>query len=85
MRRAKKEVRRLEKARKAEVMNGDDRPETVEAFDYANAPSVLHAKRRGNDPAGSNFADPYSKSMNAPKGMRRTKMEAGGKSYTFTS
>lgn len=85
IKKTKKEARRLEKARNAEAMTGDDRVGDLEAFDYANAPSVLHAKRSGNDPAGRSFADPYSKSMNAPKGMRRTKMEIGGRNHTFKS
>lgn len=85
MKKAKKEARRLEKAKNAEAMTGDDGPGDVEAFDYANAPSVLHAKRCGNDPASRNFADPYSKSMNAPEGIRRTKLEVGGRNHTFKS
>ncbi len=83
VKKAKKEAQRLEKVRQADIMIRDDGPRDVEAFDYANAPSVLHTKRSGNDLAGHKFADPYSKSMNAPKGMRRTKTEVGGKSFTF--
>ena len=53
-------------------------------FDYANAPSVLHAKRDGNDRAGpAKSFDPYSKSLDAPKGMRKSKKEIAGKSFTF--
>ena len=55
-----------------------------EAFDYANAPSVLHAKRDNNDRTGSKKSfDPYAKSLDAPKGMRKSKKEIAGKSFTF--
>lgn len=80
---AKKEARRLDKARQADAMIVGEVPGNVEAFDYSNAPSVLHARRSDNHPDGSKSANPYLKSMNAPKGMRKTKMEAGGKSFTF--
>lgn len=57
-----------------------------EPFDYENAPSVLHAKRGENAAAGSQkIFDPYSKSLNAPKGMRRAQKPTAGKSSTFRS
>lgn len=52
-------------------------------FDYAGAPSVLHAKhdtpRKGQVPA----FNPYAKSLEAPKGLPRKKKELAGTSMTF--
>ena len=63
--------------------NGDG---TEEAFDYTTAPSVLHAKPNARDKAGEKPAfDPYSNSLNAPKGQRRLQREIAGKSHTFKS
>ncbi|KAF1843976.1 exosome complex exonuclease-like protein Rrp6 [Cucurbitaria berberidis CBS 394.84] len=65
----------------------DDEP----AFDYANAPTVLHAedgdgKKKKKDkkkkPAG--FA-PFSGLTNAPKGLPRAQKEVPGRSRTFKS
>ena len=54
----------------------------VEAFDYSKAQSLLHASREnGNDMKGG--VNPYNKSRDVPKGMRKTKKEAGGRSLTF--
>ena len=78
-----KEVKRAEQQRS----NGTDHQEQrgkVEAFDYANAPSVLHAKKGQNDRIGAKESfDPYTKSLDAPNGMRNSKREVGGKSFTF--
>ena len=65
-------------------------------FDYAAAPSVLNPKvgkaererGKGRDKnkvkkGGVDGFDPYSKSMDAPKGMRRARKEVAGKSQTF--
>lgn len=58
-----------------------------EAFDYSNAESVLHRKRK--DAADRSKVekpfDPYTKSSNAPKGMRKLQTERAGKSFTFKS
>jgi exosome complex exonuclease RRP6 len=68
--------------------NGDDGqtedPLDEEPFDYANATSVLHAKTQNSDgrKVKKEF-NPYSKSTDAPKGMRRVKKEQPGKSATF--
>ena len=54
----------------------------LEAFDYSKAQSILHASREnGNDIKGG--VNPYNKSRDVPKGMRKTKKEAGGRSLTF--
>lgn len=80
----KAEKKRLKKTKTDEADHDDD---AVAAFDYANAPSILHAKRTG--PVGTASPhlgfNPYAKSMDAPKGMRKTKKEIPGKSHTFTS
>lgn len=65
---------------------GVDGSGAPEAFDYANAPSVLHTKKKDGGVAGASPSfNPYAKSMDAPKGMRKTKKEIGGKSFTYKS
>ena len=81
--------RRLERKR----MRHEKAPQTVEAdkglevepFDYANAPSILHAKKTQDSKKTSAHkeAHPYSKSLDAPKGMRKSQKEIAGKSFTF--
>lgn len=60
-----------------------------EPFDYAKAQSVLHAKPNGNEAERSakwkKPFDPYAKTMDAPKGMRKAQTERTGKSHTFRS
>ena len=57
---------------------------TAEPFDYAAAPSVLHSNKNKVDrPGVKQPFDPYTKSLNAPKGMRKFKKDTGGKSFTF--
>ena len=84
----KLEKKRLKKEKsllQANETNGNAKsqePGKVKAFDYANAPSLLHApKTNGNIMAGG--INPYAKSGDVPKGMRKTKREVGGKSLTF--
>ncbi|KAI4202549.1 MAG: hypothetical protein LQ350_002492 [Teloschistes chrysophthalmus] len=58
----------------------------TEAFDYENAPSVLHAqKEMGRQKGGRKGFDPYAKSLNAPKGMRKVQKEGPGRSMTYQS
>ena len=65
--------------------NGEVKVEE-EPFDYGNAPSVLHARIGGNSAVGSDKVfDPYSKSLDAPKGLGRARKETAGKSFTFRS
>lgn len=82
---AKKEARRLENARQTEVTVGACRPGDEKAFDYASAPTLLHAKLSGTESNDRQFANPYSKSVNAPKGLRKTRADVAGKSTTFKS
>lgn len=59
-----------------------------EPFDYSKAESVLHGKRKSGEQEGPKTKrpfDPYTKSADAPKGMRRVQTEKAGKSYTFKS
>lgn len=87
-RRLKKKLKKERKRKREEskqlegVRNGEDG--VVEAFDYANAPPVLHAKKgRKYQTGGKNSFDPYAKSLDTPKGMRKVQKEGGGKSFTF--
>lgn len=65
----------------------DAENEEEEAFDYSKAESVLHAKRakEANGGKRKKAFDPYAKSTDAPKGMRRVQTERPGKSFTFKS
>ena len=91
----RKTQRKLEKAQRKRQERGrqdgvyhDGADEDIEeeAFDYANAPSVLHAKRDYNDRKGPKKSfDPYIKSLDAPKGMGKSRREIKGKSVTYRS
>ncbi|CZR57472.1 related to nucleolar 100K polymyositis-scleroderma protein [Phialocephala subalpina] len=92
--RAKKEAKKAAKA-KAEAeaeaagkASASDEDDDDKPFDYSNADSVLNAKRKAEDNKGGSKKkqkpfDPYSKSADAPKGMRRQQTERAGKSHTF--
>ena len=57
-----------------------------EPFDYENAPSVLDAGRVQNEvPGSTKVFNPYLKSLDAPKDVRRVRTETTGKSFTFKS
>lgn len=84
----RKAQRKYEKERRKQEMHDAKDQGTQEgetgAFDYASAPSVLHAKRENNDRSTSKKPfDPYSKSLDAPKGMRKAHKEIAGRSFTF--
>lgn len=84
----RKAQRKLEKERRKQEMQKAKDQSAHEgepgAFDYASAPSVLHAKREHNDRSTSKKPfDPYSKSLDAPKGMRKAHKEIAGRSFTF--
>ena len=78
--------KRLRKASKqARTLENSEISQAVVAFDYAKAPS-LHGNRDGRIPEGpreNNSEDPYMKSTNAPRGFRKRKLDAEGKSFTF--
>ncbi|KAL9098979.1 MAG: hypothetical protein Q9163_005456 [Psora crenata] len=79
----KQERKRLRQEKASQVGNVAGRPE-AEPFDYRNAPSVLHVRNgQGVKTSGTKGADPYAKSLNAPKGMRKSQKEVAGKSFTF--
>ena len=59
------------------------RPREVEPFEYAHAPSVLHSQGDSNRMIGGREIHPYTKSSNAPRGLRNAKKEREGKSLTF--
>ena len=57
----------------------DDTP-----FDYSKAESVLHGKpKEGKKGKEKKPFDPYKKSADAEKGMRRVQSERAGRSATF--
>ncbi|MCJ1471014.1 exosome nuclease subunit [Pseudocyphellaria aurata] len=90
-RQSKRQKKKLKKDRKRKreelkqvggVNKGDVGAE--EPFDYANAPSILHAKKsRIDQTEGKNSFDPYAKSLDTSKGMRKMQKEVGGRSFTF--
>ena len=62
----------------------DGKVRAEEVFDYANAPSVLHAKEDGGSRKGRKETfDPYTKSLDAPKAVKRTMKDVPGRSFTF--
>ena len=83
----RKAQKKLEKNhRKLEERQQSHKLEEEAAFDYASAPSILHAKEANRVHPGEKEAfNPYSKSLDAPKGMRHNKKEMAGKSVTFRS
>lgn len=82
-----KRARRIESKRQKKEQGNEDkgnqRPKEVEPFDYANAPSILHAQRDSYRMARGKEINPYTKSSDAPKGIRTAKREQEGKSFTF--
>jgi len=78
---ARKAAKRAKKAA-AKTAEGDE-----ETFDYSKAESVMHAKKEGGGKKSKKEKpfDPYKKSEDAPKGMRRLQTEKPGKSHTFKS
>ena len=73
----------------AQILTGGEEVEEddEEPFDYSKAESVLHGRNRGEHSGGKRKKpfDPYTKSADAPKGMRRLQTERPGKSHTFKS
>ena len=81
---AEKQRLKLEERQRANAHISGQANLEQEPFDYENAPSVLHARKGANGVSGSDGVfDPYSKSLDAPKGMRRARKERAGKSFTF--
>jgi exosome complex exonuclease RRP6 len=64
-------------------VDGGKQNADIEPFDYANAPSVLHAKHERPKDGKGEGVNPYAKSMDAPKGLPKKKKEIAGKSHTF--
>ncbi|KAH8687458.1 ribonuclease H-like domain-containing protein [Tricladium varicosporioides] len=90
--REKKAKKNAKAAAKAQLSSGQptEGEEDEEPFDYSKAESVLHPKRNEGYPEGGRNKrqkpfDPYTKSADAPKGMRRAQTERVGKSHTFKS
>jgi exosome complex exonuclease RRP6 len=96
--RAKRAAKRA--AKEGEEVEGEDEDDSMnidvdvdvedkeEPFDYSKAEPVMHGKRASGDKEGKKGKkpfDPYAKSADAPKGMRRLQTERPGKSHTFKS
>ncbi|KAL8711091.1 MAG: hypothetical protein Q9220_004472 [cf. Caloplaca sp. 1 TL-2023] len=83
--RLKKEQRKQEELERTYGHVGG-RLESGEAapFDYETAPSILHARQDRDQPGGPKRGfDPYTKSLNAPKGMRKVQKEGPGRSMIY--
>ncbi len=88
----RKAQKKLEKAARKLAMGDGTKPMEAEGqdhepFDYRNAESILHKKRKDAADVSKPEKpfDPYTKSSNAPKGMRKLQTERLGKSFTFKS
>ena len=83
----KKERRSEEKQKKQKAKEEKKKvAEEQEPFDYANAPSMLnmkHDNKKDRSKLKNKPFDPYSKSLDAPKGMRNSNKEIVGRSFTF--
>lgn len=78
-----KKLKKLAKRLEKESGHGNGK-EAEQPFDYTKAPSVLYAKPEKD--AGRRVKpafDPYSKSLDAPKGAGKSTKEIAGKSFTF--
>lgn len=87
---AAKKLKKQQQAAQTAALNYNDEP----VFDYANAPSVLHAedgdskkkgKRDKKDKKKKAGFAPFSGLTDAPKGLPRTQKEVPGRSRTFQS
>ncbi len=76
-----------ETATKKQVEDAEKEEEEEGPFDYSKADSVMNKKKgapQHKDKKQKNKPfDPYQKSADAPKGMRRLQTERPGKSFTF--
>lgn len=80
----RKRARKRAEAQKMKEAGREAADAKAEVFDYAAAPSVLHSKKSKAERAGTKQPfDPYTKSLDAPKGKRKFKKDLGGKSFTF--
>jgi exosome complex exonuclease RRP6 len=83
--RAKKAAKKAAAAEAGGVEDSAD-VKDEEPFDYSKADSVLHGKQNNGEKGAKRTEkpfDPYRKSEDAPKGMRRLQTERAGKSHTF--
>lgn len=76
--------RQQKKARKQARKARETEDAKAEAFDYAAAPSVLHSEKNNAErPDKKQPFDPYTKPLDAPKAMRRSKRLGEIRSSTF--
>jgi exosome complex exonuclease RRP6 len=82
---AAKKVEDVEAEGSNEISVDGDDVEEEEPFDYSKADSVLHGKKidTTKEQKRKKPFDPYAKSVDAPKGMRRSQTERAGRSHTF--
>ena len=81
---ADREQRKEEKAKARDGTSNGAVQEENEAFDYANASSVLHAKKGiGNRTGKEKAFNPYIKALDAPKGTGKLRKEIAGKTLTY--
>ncbi|KAM0717006.1 hypothetical protein Q7P37_006858 [Cladosporium fusiforme] len=88
--REKAERKRAKKEAKANASAAAADAEEEAPFDYASAPSLLNPPRKNiqelkaeRKKIKEKVKDPYSKSLDAPKGQPRAQRERAGKSMTF--
>lgn len=87
-RKRERKRRKLQEALQRTSGDGDGEAEKreLEAFDYEKAPSVLDARKENTGASGvKRGIDPYTKSLDAPKGMRKVQREVPGRSMTYRS
>ncbi|KAL9633033.1 MAG: hypothetical protein Q9164_004942 [Protoblastenia rupestris] len=85
-RKREKYERKLERKRlrHEKASQAENAGKEAEPFDYENAPSVLRAnKAYVVKSSTSKSANPYAKSLDAPKGMRKSQKEVAGRSLTY--
>ena len=79
-----KEQRTQEKAQAKDDPIEGGAQDDHDAFDYTNASSVLHAKKgMGNGTGKEKAFNPYTKALDAPKGMGKLRKEIAGKTLTY--
>ncbi|BDD56806.1 exosome nuclease subunit [Monascus purpureus] len=74
--------KKARKKTKKEKKSLSSQPEEA-PFDYTKAESVLNAQRDQAATQPARTFNPYAKAMDAPKGMRKTKMDKAARSFTF--
>ncbi|KAH8697060.1 putative exosome complex exonuclease Rrp6 [Talaromyces proteolyticus] len=78
-------AKKSRKTAKQATTNSQKKEDNSTPFDYSTAPSVLHSKNITTDSTSTKKPfNPYQKALNAPRGMRKTKKEISGRTFTFS-